>query len=127
MYQKKCVTSLITLFLINFDSFVVGRVCILQTATNKFCQFIKVSCLHEKYKHEPWLMNEIKSLIKGKNKLHDKYLRKPLSYGYQYRTIRNRLNNMEKMCQNTIFVIFSIPIRTIVIKTWKVIYFIVKR
>ena len=66
LYQKKCVTSLITLILIIFDSSVDGIVCILQTASNKFCQIIKVSCLHDNYKHEPWLTNKIKSVIKGK-------------------------------------------------------------
>ena len=80
----------------NIDSSVNRIVCILQTALDKFCPLIKVKRSRDNDKQKLWLTNEIKSLIKEKNKLHNKFIKKPLSYRQQYRTNRNRLNNVKK-------------------------------
>ena len=45
---------------------------------------------------KPWLTSDLKLLIKEKNKIHKKYLLKPLKFGSQYRNIRNRVNNCIK-------------------------------
>ena len=81
----------------NIDTSNDGKVGTLQNSLNKFCPFFKVICSHDNDKHKSWLTNKIKSLIKEKNRLHNKYLSKPLSYGHQFWIIRNRPNNMKKM------------------------------
>ena len=45
---------------------------------------------------KPWLSNDLKVLIKEKNKLYKKYLKKPITFEIQYRTIRNQVNNSIK-------------------------------
>ena len=87
----------------NIDASVDGILCTLQNALNKFCPIIKVNCSHDNGKHKTWLTNEIKSLLKENNKLHNKYLRKPLSYGHQYRTNRYRLNNLKECAKKNYF------------------------
>ena len=42
---------------------------------------------------KPWLSNDLKILIKEKNKLYKKYLKNPISFEFQYRTTRNQVNN----------------------------------
>ena len=42
--------------------------------------------------------------------MHNKYLRKPMFYGHQFRTIRNRFNNVKKTVKKITFKIFSIKI-----------------
>ena len=79
----------------NVDASVDGIVCIQQNTITKFRPIITVNSSHNNDKHKPWLTNEIKSLIK-KIKSHNKFLKKPLFYGKQYRTIRNRLINIKK-------------------------------
>ena len=66
----------------NIDASVTGIVCIMQTVPNKICPVIKVKFLHDNDQQKTWLTNDIKSLTKEKNKLHNKYLRKPLPCGH---------------------------------------------
>ena len=49
-----------------------------------------------KHKHlsKPYITNEIKSLIKERNKLQRKFLKWPITYGKQYRKLRNRISQM---------------------------------
>ena len=46
--------------------------------------------------HKPWINPEIRQLIKEKNKLYRKYIWRPITYDSQYKSCRNRLNNMTK-------------------------------
>ena len=115
MYQKKMCDLYYNTNFDNIDTSIDGIVGNLQNAINKFCPILKVNCSHDDDKHKPWLTNDIKSLMNEKNRLHNKYLRKPSSYGHRYRTTRNILNNMKK-CVKNIFFMFSIVVRTIVKK-----------
>ena len=42
----------------------------------------------------PWITDEIKILIKQRNKLLDKYCNRPITYGDSYRALRNRVNHI---------------------------------
>ena len=64
--------------------------------------------------------------MRTKNKLHNKYLKKPLSSDHKHRTIRNRLNNMEK-CVKKLFLEYFQKLRTIVKKTCEVSSLILNR
>ena len=46
--------------------------------------------------NKPYITNELKVLIKEKNRIHKKFIKKPLTFGIQYRNIRNRVNNLVK-------------------------------
>ena len=53
----------------NFDEIYASVdciICILHNPLNNFCPIIKINLSHDCDKHKPWLMNEIKSLIKEK-------------------------------------------------------------
>ena len=42
----------------------------------------------------PWITDEIRTLIKQKNKIFIKYCKRPVTYGTSYRTLRNRVNHL---------------------------------
>ena len=111
----------------NIDSSVNRIVCILQTALDKFCPLIKVKRSRDNDKQKPWLTNEIKSLIKEKNRLHNKFIKKPLSYRQQYRTVRNRLNNVKKYAKQKYYCNLLNNCRSNCKKTWEVINLILNR
>ena len=46
--------------------------------------------------NKPYINNNLKELIKQKNKIHKKYLKKPLTFCTQYKSIRNKLNLLIK-------------------------------
>ena len=48
-------------------------------------------------KNKPWLSDDLRALIKEKNKIHNKFLRKPITFGPQYRSLRNQVNNCIKI------------------------------
>ena len=46
-------------------------------------------------RHEtPYINNELKELIKTKNKLKKKYAKHPLTYGQAYKSIRNKVTSI---------------------------------
>ena len=111
----------------NIDVSVDRLVCILQNALDKFCPMIKVKCSRDKDKQKPWLTDEIRSLIKEKNRLHNKYLKRPLTFGQQYKNVRNRLNNLKKYTKKNYFCNLLINSQSNCKKTWEVINLILNR
>ena len=114
----------------SFDSVDVAvdsLVCTLEKALDKFCPIIKVSCSRDNDKHKPWVTNEIKSLIKEKNRLHNKFIKKPNSYGHRYRTIRNRLNNIKKSTKKNYFCNLLNSCKNNCKKTWEIINLVLNR
>ena len=79
----------------DIDTALLSLTNILQNSVDRFCPEKTLSLSHDK-KFNPWFTEEIKNLIREKNKLHRKYFRKPISFGEQYRNLRNRLNNLIK-------------------------------
>ena len=67
----------------------------LQTSVDRFCP-TKTLTINPDKKFSPWFSADVKNLIKVKNKLYRKYVRKPISYGREYRNVRNQLNNLIK-------------------------------
>ena len=49
--------------------------------------------LKRRMNKNPWFTPELHNLTKEKNKLYKKFTRRPITYGPEYRSIRNRLNN----------------------------------
>ena len=75
------------------DSALCKLVNIINSTIDEFCPRIFVS---KRKKYTPWITPEIRELIKEKNRLFSKYCRRPIFYGNQYRSCRNRLNNLIK-------------------------------
>ena len=63
----------------------------IKSVINELCP-IKVKKVKNVKTKSPWMTNEILSLIKAKNNMYKKYARKPITYGEQYRHMRNDLN-----------------------------------
>ena len=42
----------------------------------------------------PWMTDELRLLIKDRDKLHSKYCERPITYGAAYRSLRNRVNRL---------------------------------
>lgn len=64
---------------------------ILSNVTNS-CFPVKTKTIKSKAAANPWITNEIKQLIKDKNKLYKKFVKRPITYGEEYRNLRNRVN-----------------------------------
>ena len=58
------------------------------------CYPYKTIKIKQKQLDNPWMTEDLKSLIKQKNKLLTKYLKRPKTYGEEYRAIRNRVSHM---------------------------------
>ena len=61
---------------------------------------IKTKTIKQKDINKPWINQDLKVLIKEKHKLYSKFIRKPISFGDQYRTFRNRLNTSIKLAKD---------------------------
>ena len=70
----------------------------LQKVFDKFCPITKTDCSREIYNHKPRITDDIRSQITEK-KLQNKYLRKPITYGRQYRALRNKINILKKVSE----------------------------
>ena len=80
------------------NSNTLNFISILSKSLDKFCPITHRKPLKTAYK--PWLTQDLKNLVKEKNKLYKKYLNKPLTYGSQYRKLRNHVNNCIKLRKN---------------------------
>ena len=69
--------------------------CIISDVLDKFCPQKKITKVTNRNK--PWISENLKILIKEKNKLHKKYVLRPLSFGDSYRALRNHTNNCIKV------------------------------
>ena len=65
---------------------------ILSNLFNKYFP-VKIKKYKRRRKDKPYINNEIKSLIKEKNKLHKKYVKHPITYNNDFKQIRNRLTD----------------------------------
>ena len=63
--------------------------------SNLFDKYFPIVTKQYKYrrKDKPFINNEIKSMIKEKNKLHKKYVKHPITYNNDFKQIRNRLTD----------------------------------
>ena len=75
----------------NIDNALKQLIDLINNVMDEVCP---VKTFKSKNKSNPWITDEIKQLIKEKNKLFSKFCRKPITFGPQYRTCRNRLNNL---------------------------------
>ena len=60
------------------------------------CYPVKTKTLNNKSILKPWFSNELKNLIKERNKLYRKFLKHPITNGESYRRFRNHVNNKLK-------------------------------
>lgn len=60
------------------------------------CFPLKTKFVKEQHQGKPYITTEIKELIKERNKMQRKYVKKPLTYGETYRTLRNRVSLLIK-------------------------------
>ena len=60
---------------------------------------LRVKKIKKRKLDSPWMNNEILTAIRDKNKIYKKYLKKPVTYGSEYRAIRNQLNNKIKFAK----------------------------
>ena len=71
--------------------------------SNVIDEVFPIKTIKPKHKPNPWITDEIKKLIKEKNKLYNKFCRRPITFGPQYRSCRNRLNNLIKSTKRRYF------------------------
>ena len=57
----------------------------------------------KKYISNKFLNDEIKNLIKEKNKMQRKFSKKPLTYGEEYRKLRNKINKLVRKAKNNYY------------------------
>ena len=74
----------------------------IQESINELCP-LKCFKKNKNFNSKPWLVPDLKALIKDKNKLYAKYCKKPLSFGNCYRSLRNRVNTQIKAAKINYF------------------------
>lgn len=67
---------------------------------NEQCFPLKTITLKAKALAKPWITKQHTQQIKERHKLYEKYIRKPIQYGDEYRSFRNRVNNTLKIAKN---------------------------
>ena len=72
-------------------------------AIDDICPLKSSKSNNNKHKPKPWITPELKKLIKDKNKLYNKYCKRPITYGDQYRTCRNNLTNLIKISKKAYY------------------------
>ena len=65
-----------------------------------FCSIKCVPSSKTKNRRKPWINSELLCLIKEKNKLYNKYVKNPITFGQQYKSLRNRISNLLKSSKN---------------------------
>ena len=60
---------------------------------------IKTKIIKQKDVDKPWINNNLKTLIKDKHRLQAKFIRNPMTFGDQYRTVRNLVNVRIKLAK----------------------------
>ena len=63
------------------------------------CFPYKTVVIKPKQQKNPWMTNELKDLIKQKNKLYTKYMKKPITYGDEFKALRNRVSHRIRECK----------------------------
>ena len=67
----------------------------------------------------PWLTSAIKQSIRNKNKLYKKFLKRPITYGNEYRTYRNLLGKVVKKAKNDYYQLKFNESHGNIKQTWK--------
>ena len=57
----------------------------------------------EKTARKPWVDNELEEMIKSKNKLYKQFVKKPITFGEQYRKLRNKVNMKLKTAKKSYY------------------------
>ena len=83
-------------------------------------QICPLKTISKKKEQNPWMSNDLKALIKEKNRLFSKYCKKPISFGNQYRSCRNRLNNALKSAKKNYYKNLIDSVKNDSKKTWDI-------
>lgn len=68
----------------------------------------------------PWMTSELKQLIRQKNRLYSKFCRRPITFGAEYRSIRNRVNVLRESTKRNYYQSLLIKNQYSSKKTWEV-------
>ena len=71
--------------------------------TNNECFPYKTTTIKQKQLANPWMTNELRALIKQKNKLLTKYQKSPRTYGDEFKALRNRVSHMIRDCKKQFY------------------------
>ena len=96
------------------------------SAVDQVCPKIILKNLHRKT-NCPWIDRELLNLIKDKNKLQSKYYSRPMTYGHDYRILRNRVNNSVESAKKSYFQNLITTCNNNSKKTWKILNNILNR
>ena len=88
---------------------------------------IKSKTMKEQHQNKPYITNEIKILIKERNKLQRKFSKKPITYGNSYRALRNRISQLISSAKANYFKIKLAEASGNSKKTWSIINSVLKR
>ena len=66
---------------------------ILKDSMNE-CFPYKTTRIKRKKLENPWMTEELRTLINQKNKLYSKFVKSPITYGDEYKSIRNRVSHL---------------------------------
>ena len=74
----------------------------IKTSIDDTCPLIPRRCINER-KNKPWITPYIRSQIAEKNDLYSKYCKRPITFGAQFRTIRNHVTNLIRQSKANYF------------------------
>ena len=94
---RNSLTSFLSNFQINDDvNSDFNRISLILAQVSQSSFPIKTKILKNKSILKPWFTNDLKEIVDEKNKLQKKYIRRPTTYGNEYRRHRNFVNNKIK-------------------------------
>ena len=85
------------------------------------CFPLKTIKIKQKSAAKPWITDELKALIKQKNKLYSKYIKRPITHGDEYRALRNRVTHLTRDCKRQFYCSQLEDAKGDSKKTWKII------
>ena len=89
---------------VSIENSICSLIDIINCSIDETCPLIHRSrTKHISSKLKPWISNDLLNLIKEKNKLFSKYCKKPITFGEQYRTVRNNLNNLLQQAESNYY------------------------
>ena len=88
---------------------------------------VKNKMVKEHHMSTPYITNEIRTMIRERNKLQRKYNKKPITYGDTYRRLRNRVTQLIRIAKNNYNKTKLSEASGDAKKTWSVINNILKR
>ena len=109
----------------NPDDILKSITSLLKDSIDKFCK--KKFVYKTTSRNKPWCTQEIKDLSKIKQNIYKKYVKKPLIYANEYKSVRNRLNNLIDLSKKRFFQEKFQLVSGDVKKTWSVISEVLNR